>query len=174
MFFCRDDLTISSLQPFHDFKEGFMARQIKGVEVARDLYTTLIYTSEKNYKWLIQSNQINKCPVTLQDVNIAQNFWGKDISALKGKTTRIKPNVVARYQVKIPVDLLKLHKEMFMTRVFFENNIPLFITLSWKICFTAINNFTNLTIPEIFMAFKEVYYYYPHFCFRIITVHADG
>ena len=85
------------------------------MEVARDIYTTFIYPSAKEYKWVIQINQINNCPVTVHDVEIAQKVWGKNIASLKGKTTRKKPNVVARYQVKIPAGLIKLHKEVFLT-----------------------------------------------------------
>ena len=99
-----------------DNKEGFTARQIKGVEVARDFYATLIYPSDKDYKWVIHSNHINNCPVTIQDVEVAHKVWGNKISSLKGKTTCKNPNVVARYQVKIPVGLIKLHKVLFLTR----------------------------------------------------------
>jgi hypothetical protein len=77
-------------------KEGFTKRQIKGAEVARTLYATLSYPSWKDFKWVIRSNQIKDCPVTVQDVDVALKIWGKNIAALKGKTTRSKPNPVAR------------------------------------------------------------------------------
>ena len=48
--------------------------------------------------------------MTVQDVEVAQKVWGKNIAALKGKTTMKKPNVVAVDQVKITVGLIKLHK----------------------------------------------------------------
>ena len=92
-----------------DTKEGFTVRQIKGVEVSRILYATLIYPSDKDYKWVICSNHINKCPVKVQDVDVAQNVWGKNIAALKGNITQKNPNVVVRDQVKIPVGLINLH-----------------------------------------------------------------
>jgi hypothetical protein len=98
-------------------KEGFMQRQIKGAELARTLYAMLTSypSSWKDYKWVIQSNQIKDCPVTVQDVDNAFKIWGKNIAALKGKTTRSKPNQVARDFVKVPLALLKLHKEVFLT-----------------------------------------------------------
>jgi hypothetical protein len=56
---------------------------------ARTLYATLGYPSAKDFKWVIQSNQIKDCPVTVQDVVTAHQIWGKNIIAdLKGKTTR--------------------------------------------------------------------------------------
>jgi hypothetical protein len=156
-------------------KQGFTQRQIKGAELARTLYTTLSYPSWKDFKWVIRSNQIKDCPVTVQDVDVAFKIWGKNIAALKGKTTRTKPDPVAKDFVKVPNDLLKLHKEVFLTvDIFFVNKIPFFLTLSRKICFTAVNHLADRTVPQIFKAFKEIYQYYLHRGFRITTVHADG
>ena len=96
--------------------------------------------------------------MTLKYVDVSLNIWGKKIAALKGKTTRSKPNTVARDSAKIPVDLLKLHKEVFLTKdIVFINNIQFVLTLSRKICFTAVNHVTNRTAPQIFAAFKEIY-----------------
>ena len=124
---------------------------------------------------MIKSNQIKECPVIAEDVYVSLKIWGKNIAALKGNTTRRKSNTVARDSVNIPMDLLKLHKEVFLTRdVFFVNKIPLLLTLSRKICFTAVNHLANRTVPQIFSAFKEIYQYYMHSGFCITTVHSDG
>jgi hypothetical protein len=47
-------------------KTGFTKRQIKCAEIARNLYKTLSYQSMKDFKWVIHSNQIKDCPVTIQ------------------------------------------------------------------------------------------------------------
>ena len=52
--------------------------------------------------------------MTVEDVNVALNIGGKTIAALRGKTTWIKLNPVARDSLKIPVYFLKLHKELFL------------------------------------------------------------
>jgi hypothetical protein len=79
----------------------------------------------KDFKWVIRSNQIKDCPVIFQDINDALKIWGKNIAALKGKTTQRKMNPVAREYVKVPKELLKIHKEVLMTTtIFFVNNIP--------------------------------------------------
>ena len=59
-------------------KMGFTKRQLKGAELARTLYSNLGYPSMKDYKWVIQSNQIKDCPVTVDDVVAAHRIWGKD------------------------------------------------------------------------------------------------
>jgi hypothetical protein len=116
-------------------KTGFTKRQIKCAEIARNMDKTLSYRSMKDSKWVIQSNQIKDYPVMIQDNDVATKIWGKKISALKGKITWSKTHPVARDYVKVPKELLKLHKEVFLTTdIFFVNKIPFFLTLIRKIC----------------------------------------
>jgi hypothetical protein len=62
---------------------------------------------------------------------------------------------VARDFVKVPVELLKFHKEVYITAdLFFVNKIPFSLTLSRKICFAAMNHLTDRTVPQIFKAFN--------------------
>jgi hypothetical protein len=69
--------------------------------------------------------------MTIQDIDVATKIWGKNIVALKGKTTRSKTHPVARDYVKIPNELMKLQKEVFLTTdIFFVNKITFFLTLS--------------------------------------------
>jgi hypothetical protein len=156
-------------------KAGFMKRQIKEVEVSRSLYSKLNYPSWKDFKWIIQSNQIKDCPVTVDHVDTALKICGKNVAALKGKTTWTKLDPVGRDFVKVRVELLKLHKEVYITaNLFFVNKILFFLMLSCKICFMAINHLVDRTVPHIFKAFKEIYQYYLQCGFCITPVHADG
>jgi hypothetical protein len=110
---------------------GFTKRQLMCAEIARNLYKTLSYPFMKDLKWLIRSNHIKYCPVTIQNIDDATTIWGKNIAALKGKNTRSKTHPVARDYVKVPKKLLKLHKEVFLTTdIFFVNKISFFLTLS--------------------------------------------
>jgi hypothetical protein len=71
---------------------------------------------------MFRTNGIKDCPVTVQDIDVATKIWDKNIAALKGNTTRRKTIPVVRNFVKVPLDLLKLHKEVFlMTAIFFVN-----------------------------------------------------
>ena len=45
---------------------------------------------------MIHSNQIKNCPITVEDVATASKIWGENVDALKGKTTRRKPEVVKK------------------------------------------------------------------------------
>jgi hypothetical protein len=70
---------------------------------------------------------------------------------------------------------MKLHNEVFLTNdIFFVNKIHFFLTLSRKICFTAVNHLSDRTVQPILKAFKEMYQYYLQRGFHIKTVHANG
>jgi hypothetical protein len=130
----RNEKHLAFFNTVSENKEGFTKRHIKSEELARTLYKTLSYPSMKDFKWVIQSSQIKDCSVTVQYIDVDRKIWGKNIAALKGKTTRSKSIPVARDYVKVPMELMKLHKEVFLTtEIFFVNKIPFFLKLSHKI-----------------------------------------
>ena len=48
--------------------------------------------------------------MTVQYIDIANEIWGKNIEAFKGKTTGKKPIHMSGDIIKIPKELIKLHK----------------------------------------------------------------
>ena len=88
--------------------EGFTKKEIARAQKAADLYIKLIYPSGKDFDWVVLSNQIEDCPVTLRDVEVARKIWGKNVAALKGKTVRKAPTLVTGNTLKIPPDILIL------------------------------------------------------------------
>ena len=81
-------------------------RQIKQAEQARTTYRTLGSLTIKNFKHILRQNLIKNCPVTLRDVEIAEDIYGPDIAALKGHNTQKQPPVVTDDQVNIPDKLV--------------------------------------------------------------------
>ena len=53
--------------------------------------------------------------MTVQDIDTAHEIWGKKIAALKVKSIRKKTIHVEGDIVKIPKELINLHKYEFMT-----------------------------------------------------------
>ena len=49
-------------------KLAFTKRQLKGDEKARALYTGLGFLSVKDFWWILQSNQLEDCPVSVADL----------------------------------------------------------------------------------------------------------
>ena len=72
---------------------------------------------------------IKNCPVTSEDVDIAEKIYGKDILYLKGKTTRQTPKAVVQ-------DLIQILREL-KSRC---QNVKLHIYMIYinKICFLTV------------------------------------
>jgi hypothetical protein len=154
---------------------NFSKREVKGAEAAKALHIALERLSMNDFNWIFRSNQIKDSPVALLNVQAATSIWGKSFSKLKGSATRIKLIPVSRDYIKIPKELLNLHREVFLTAdMFFVNKIPFFLTLSRKTCFTAVNHLANRTVLQMFQAFKEACQCYLQRGFRITVVYADG
>ena len=66
--------------------------------------------------------------MTVQDIDISHAIWGKIIVDLKGKINKKKNIYVAGDIVKIPKELVKLHKEIFMTAdILLVNGMPFLV-----------------------------------------------
>jgi hypothetical protein len=89
-YYPRKEAHLTFVSTVSENKEGFTKRQIKGANLARSLYKTLSYPSMKDFKLMIQSNKIKDCSMTVHYIDVALKIWGKNIVALKGKTTQSK------------------------------------------------------------------------------------
>ena len=76
---------------------------------------------------------------------------------MKVKTTRKKPIPVAGNLVQVPEELLKLHKDTYLTLyMLFVNGIAFFLDLISKICFTDFNHLSNRKVETLFKAYKYI------------------
>jgi len=98
---------VSQLATVEMNKEGFTDRQIKRAERARELYHCVGAPTWRNFKYMLRQNLLKNCPVTVEDINIAEKIFGPDTSTLKGKSTRRKPKVVVDDYIEIPPELIE-------------------------------------------------------------------
>ena len=174
-YFDPSDLDLIFVMTVSGNKKGFTKREIEGAERARALYINLVYPSKKDFRWMVKGNQIMDCPVTAHDVDVAKQIWGKNVHGLQGKSTREKPIHVAADFVKVPRELMRLHKDVTLTAdIFFVSKVPFFLTLSRKICFTTVENLADRKVQTIFDAYKVVHELYLKRGFRITALHVDG
>ena len=79
-------------------------------------------------------NSIANCPITLDDIDIAEKICGPDVASLKGKTTRQKLAPVVTDQVSIPQELMDKHQNVALCLdAIFVNKIPFLVAISKKI-----------------------------------------
>ena len=83
----------------------FTKSEIERAKAAKKLYHTIGNLSIDDYKTIIKSNAIKKCPVVIQDIENAETIYGKDVSSLKGKSVRTKPTPAIDDYVEVPSEL---------------------------------------------------------------------
>ena len=81
---------------------------------------------------MIQENQLQNCPITVNDANHALKIYRPDIFALSGKTTRTTPAHVPSNQIcPLPFEILDTHKNVTLCfDMFFVNGLAFIGTVS--------------------------------------------
>jgi hypothetical protein len=65
--------------------------QVVCTDKACSLYASLRFPSQKDFTWILRSNQIKDSHVTVEDAMVAYKIWGPSVATLKGKTVRKRP-----------------------------------------------------------------------------------
>ena len=66
-------------------KQHFTNREVTGAQKARDLYASLAYPSDNDFKWILKANQIKDCPVTLKDAWSSSKNMGQEHCSVERK-----------------------------------------------------------------------------------------
>jgi hypothetical protein len=117
-------------------KSGYTQRQFERAKEARRLYHIVGTPTLENFKSLLRMNVIKNCPVTTEDVNIAEKIFGKDILSLKGKSTRRKPKSVRADLIEIPKELIEKHHNIELCMdTMYVNECGMLTAIDWTIKF---------------------------------------
>ena len=85
-------------------------------------------------KKIITTNFIADCPVTHDDVDIAEDIYGHDRASKRGKITQTRPNVVVQDYIEVPKELVEKHENITLyLDTMFVNKMPFMVTISKNI-----------------------------------------
>jgi len=166
--------SVSLLNTTKENEQMYTRRQIARAKVARKLYHNIGTPSIRDFKAIIRMNAIQNCPVTTEDIEIAEQVYGKDIGSLKGKTVRSKPLPVIKDYVTIPKELVIKHENIELAMdIMFVNNIPFLTTISKHIMYRTAQPLPNKTATAYRSAIDVVFRLYNHAGFKISVIKAD-
>jgi hypothetical protein len=112
--------------------------------------------------------------MTLEDIKIAEDIFGKNINALKGKTVRKTPIPVITDYVDVPREILKAHRNVILSGdIFFLQGYPFFSTLSRNIKFNTVELLDNMENNTLVQACTKVFNIYTRRGFCINTMLMD-
>ena len=141
---------ISFVQTVNENESGYSARQIVGAKWARKLYSKVGFSSNKDFKNLINNNVILNWLVTADDVDRANTIYGPIIATLKVKTTRTKSKPVVTDCVDVPTAVIDSNKDITLSAdIIFVNRIPFYSTISRHIKFTTVEAIPSQKLPQI-------------------------
>ena len=66
--------------------EGFTQREVDQAKKCRKLLHDLLAPSYADLRKVLRMNLLKNCPVSSDDVKLAQKIFGKDVAVLKGKS----------------------------------------------------------------------------------------
>ncbi len=130
--------------------EGYTKHNIKKAQEARLLQGMIGNPTEREFKGMVREKLIANCPVTVRNIQNADQIFGPDLANLRGKTTRTKPEHVRADYVKIPQDFMDLHKYVtIVADVMFVNGLPFLVTSSRGISLVVIEFLPSRTAKLI-------------------------
>ena len=166
---------VGLVQTVEDNKKLFSKAQVDRADKARNLMKTLMMPTVKTLKRAILTNQIQNCPVTDTDCDVAIQIYGKDIASLKGKSTRSRPTPAEHDVVSIPKRLLYLHKNvhLFMD-IMYVNGLPFLMTISKHLYYRTATYLTDGKANTLYKAMDGIFNKYNNAGYKIKHISADN
>ena len=162
------------VETVEDNKAFYTKRQVEKAKQARQLLHTLGFPTVNDMKVMIKMNSVSNCPVTIEDVELAEKIYGKDVASLKGKTVRRKPNPVVNNMIELPPELMEAQgKVEICFDILYINELPFLTTVSKNILYRTIEYLPNEKMMTIKKALESVISIYKYAGFVIEDMSSD-
>ena len=166
------NLLVSSVS---ENKKGYTQRQFENAKRARTLYHAVGCPTLENFKSILNQNIIQNCPVTVEDVNIAESIFGPDMGTLKGKTVRRKPPIVKSDLVEIPPELKEKHQGVTLcVDLMHVNGLPMLTAIDKAVRYRSTCSLNDRTADEICKELRKIIKFYKRAGYPIAQVNTDN
>lgn len=153
--------------------EGYTTREVESAKRARKLYQSLGCPSISALKSLIRMNAIKNCPVSTEDVTLAEKIYGPDPSTLKGKSTHVQPPAVIDEEIGLPEELAGRDDLTLCMDIMFVWGIPFLTTIDKTIRFRATVPLNSQKAKEVYKALDSILRQYNDAGFFFKFIHCD-
>ena len=166
--------TVNMVQTVAENMEFYTPRQIARAKRAREFLQATGPPTVKDLRTIVRTNIMADCPVTEEDIALAEDIFGPDIGSIKGKTVRKKPLPVVHDYIEIPPELKLKHRKVTLCMdTCFVNEIPFLNTISRHIMYRTTNELENRTVASYRSALDDVFGKYNAAGFTIGCIHCD-
>ena len=149
-----------------DYAQAVLAQKIQKI-IGRPTTRAFIH--------FIENNLLPNCPVNCRDVLRAEQIFGPDIGALKGKTVRQQPPRVEVEEVSLPATIQQHYQEVTLAcDIMYVNKIPFLMSVSRHIRFGTAQHIKNQQGETIFNGIRAIHQIYLQRGFQIRNAFMDG
>ena len=144
--------SVGKVETVRDNYKGFTKQDVKKAVLAHKAQAMVGSPSERHFAELVSKNctALKTIPVTCSDLTNARAIFGPDLSGVRGKTVRQKPDRVETKESSIPQYFYGLHKFLTLTAdVMFVNSVPFLVTLSCKIRLLTVEFLPSRTAAKL-------------------------
>ena len=134
----------------HDNFEGFTKKQVQCANEARRIMLMTGVPTERAFESMVRLNQLQDCPITIDDVKNAHLIWGPDLANKRGKTVHRKPDRVELDHGGILQSLLAPHTHVTLVAdIIFVNTVPFLVSASRNINLITIEHAPKCTASHL-------------------------
>jgi hypothetical protein len=87
-------------------KKNYTPRGVKQAEAARRLQDIVMRPPSKKLQNILARGFVRNCPVESRHVQFADDIYGKNLGAVKGKTVRLEVNLSAAPMDPVPQEIM--------------------------------------------------------------------
>ena len=144
-------------------------------DLARNLQIRIGRPSTKDFIRIVERNLLPNCPITKADILTANNIYGTEIGALKGKTTRQRPHAVRTFMVPVSSQIMNKYQNVsHCVDIMYINKVPMLITISRHIKFGTIEAIPNKNKITLIQCIQKVMKLYIRGGFKVTYALMDG
>lgn len=166
--------TFSLVTTVQDQQSQYTNRGIQQAQLAQRAQNIMMRPPTRKFIDIVSKNLIRNCPIDSKHIQAADDIFGPNIGALKGKTTRQKTGHVTGTIDPVPPDILHRHKDVTLALdIMFVNMIPFFVTISRDIRYATVGVLENRQMPTVRALLKQTIAQYERRGFHIRAILAD-
>ncbi len=155
--------------------EGYTRHEVERAMEAQRIQGMIANPTEREFAGMVREQLLTNCPVTVRDVDNANQIFGPDLANLKGKVTRTKQECVRVEYVQIPWDFVQLHKYITLVAdIMFLNGLPFLVTSLQGLSLVTIEHLQSRTAKRLVHTLERVFRIYVTTGFVIQTALMDN
>ena len=154
----QEEAQVHCPQTVEDNTQFYSDHQVSRAKRAWSLLHATGCLTVSDLRKILKMNSIADCPVTAEDIDLAEKIYGPDMASLKGKTICKKPQPIVHDYVSIPKELVETQQDLTLSiDAIFVNSMPFLTTISENLKFRTADFLSARTIEEYHKTLDKVF-----------------